>query len=80
NRAVTQGTNTLSFNGTATNAFSVDGTTFSVDASNNRVGIGSAAPTSKLTIVDATNANQFQGIASVLANNLTQGVGIGWSG
>lgn len=52
-RVVTQGANTLAFTGTATNAYSVDGTTLSVDAANDRVGIGigTAAPTSKLHVV-----------------------------
>ncbi|WP_223608318.1 hypothetical protein [Chryseobacterium sp. OSA05B] len=44
NRVVTQGANTLAFNGTATNAFSVEGSTLSVDAANNNVGIGTTAP------------------------------------
>ncbi|KXH83416.1 hypothetical protein [Chryseobacterium kwangjuense] len=44
NRTVTQATNTLAFTGTAVNAFSVDGNTFSVDAANNRVGVGTTAP------------------------------------
>lgn len=80
NRVVTQGTNTLAFTSNAVNGFSVDGTTFSVDGLNNRLGIGTSAPTNSLTIVDPTNANQFQGTASILANNLSQGVGIGWEG
>ncbi|MFP3541146.1 hypothetical protein, partial [Pseudomonas sp. SIMBA_044] len=40
NRVVIQGDKTLTFNSTATNGFSVDGNTFSVDAANGRVGIG----------------------------------------
>jgi hypothetical protein len=48
NRTVTQGANTLAFTSTAVNGFSVDGTTFSVDAANNRIGLGTAAPTSTL--------------------------------
>ncbi|MCT2560409.1 tail fiber domain-containing protein [Chryseobacterium herbae] len=80
NRIVTQGTNTLAFNGTAINAFSVDGTTLSVDATNNRVGVGTAAPGQALGVVDAGNTNQFNGIASFFANNLTAGVSIGWEG
>lgn len=48
---VTQGTNKLSFTADPVNAFSVDGTTFSVDASNNRVGIGTIAPTARLHTV-----------------------------
>ncbi|OYU84830.1 MAG: hypothetical protein CFE24_05055 [Flavobacterium sp. BFFFF2] len=48
NRTVTQGANTLAFTATAVNGFSIDGTTFSVDAANNRIGLGTAAPTSTL--------------------------------
>ncbi|MFP3534499.1 hypothetical protein SB763_34665, partial [Burkholderia sp. SIMBA_042] len=44
NRIVTQGAHTLAFNGTVANAFSVDGTTLSVDAANHRVGIGNTNP------------------------------------
>ncbi len=50
NRIVSQDANTLSFVATVVNAFSVDGTTFSVDASNNRVGISTAAPTTKFHV------------------------------
>ena len=50
NRTVTQGANTLAFTGTAANAFSIDGSTFSVDAANDRVGIGTTAPTRKLHV------------------------------
>jgi hypothetical protein len=51
NRTVTQGANTLAFTSTATNGFSVDGSTFSIDGSNNRVGIGTTAPVASLHIV-----------------------------
>lgn len=44
------------------------------------VGIGAAASTPRLYIVDAGNANVASGTFSVLANNLTQGVGIGYQG
>jgi len=44
NRIVNQGDKTLAFTGSAANAFSVDGTTFSVNANNHRVGIGTDAP------------------------------------
>ena len=50
NRIVTQAANTLAFTATATNAFSVDGSTLSVDAANDRLGIGTAAPTRKLHV------------------------------
>ncbi|MFP3594405.1 hypothetical protein [Chryseobacterium sp. SIMBA_038] len=48
NRVVTQAANTLAFTGTAVNAFSVDGSTFSVDAANKRIGIGTTSPANKL--------------------------------
>jgi hypothetical protein len=51
NRTVTQGASTLAFNATATNAFSVDGTSFSVDAANHRIGIGTTAPENRFQVV-----------------------------
>ena len=51
NRIVTQGTNTLRFNPTVINGFSVDGVTFSVDGAANKVGIGTNAPETKLHVV-----------------------------
>ncbi|MEN5306537.1 hypothetical protein ABE425_03420 [Chryseobacterium cucumeris] len=56
NRTVTQGANTLAFTGTKTNAFSVDGTTLSVDAANSRVGVGTTTPDTKLTISTPDNS------------------------
>ena len=62
NRIVSFDANTLDFTASVVDAFSVDGTTFSVDASNNRVGIGTAAPTTKfhveggLTTLEGVNA------------------------
>ena len=55
NRIISQGGNTLSFTATPVNAFSVDGTTFSVDALNNRVGIGTASPPNVFTVDAALN-------------------------
>lgn len=49
-RVVAQGDHTLAFTATAENAFSVDGTNLSVDASNHRVGIGTATPQKKLHV------------------------------
>jgi len=43
-------TNNLSINGTGVDMFNIDGTTLSVDATNNRIGIGTAAPNAKLEI------------------------------
>ncbi|SIR01453.1 beta strand repeat-containing protein [Chryseobacterium sp. RU33C] len=56
NRTVTQGANTLAFTGTQTNAFSVDGSTLSVDAANDRVGLGTTTPDTKLTISTPDNS------------------------
>lgn len=50
NRIVTQGANTLAFTANQPNAFSVAGSTFSVDAANSRVGLGTSAPTEKLDV------------------------------
>lgn len=50
NRTVTQADKTLTFTGTAKNAFSIDGTTFSADATNHRVGIGTISPSVKLDV------------------------------
>jgi len=51
---VTGNANTLSFTSTVTNGFSIDGTTFSVDAANDRVGIGTSLPSTSLHIEKAT--------------------------
>ncbi|WP_346985866.1 hypothetical protein [Chryseobacterium sp. POE27] len=56
NTTVTQGANTLAFTSTATNGFSVDGTTLSVDAANDRLGIGTAAPLARVHISGAGGA------------------------
>lgn len=57
NRTVSQSDKTLAFTSTATTGtshFTVDGTTFNVDAVNNRVGISTNAPTAKLDVVGDT--------------------------
>ncbi|MFP3631664.1 hypothetical protein SB776_34210, partial [Burkholderia sp. SIMBA_045] len=70
NRTVTQGGNTLAFNGTATNAFSVDGTTLSVDAANDRVGIGTATPEGKFHVTStAAVSSRFTLIDGPAGNN-----------
>ncbi|ANF49791.1 hypothetical protein A0O34_04205 [Chryseobacterium glaciei] len=63
NRVVNQGANTLAFNTTTTNGFSVDGTTFSIDAINNKVGIGTSAPAHNVDIEGTLRLSQ-----SVTAN------------
>lgn len=61
NRTVIQANKTLTFTGNQTNAFSVDGSSFSVDAANHRVGIGTANPANKFVVKGAnaqpTNTN-----------------------
>ncbi|AZA51578.1 hypothetical protein [Chryseobacterium sp. G0201] len=64
NRTVTQGANRLTFNGTATNAFSVDGTTLSVDAANDRIGIGNAAPANKLHVTAGSDPLRLDGVVA----------------
>ncbi len=60
----------LDVNGTARvqSNFTVDTDTLVVDATNNRVGIGIAAPTDKLHIVDSSNANIFGRITATGTN------------
>ena len=70
-RTVSQGDKTLRFTGTSTDAFSVDGTTFSVDAANHRVGIGTAAPNHKLDLGSSagTDENDDTGKKLAVYNN-----------
>ncbi|MEB2773675.1 hypothetical protein SYJ56_00055 [Algoriphagus sp. D3-2-R+10] len=72
---VAQGDFPLAFTSSATNGFSVDGTTLSVDAANNRVGIGTATPTVPLEINNGTTAGALkivdgtQGLGKVLGSD-----------
>lgn len=50
-RVVTQEANTLAFNSSVVNGFSVGGNTFSVDTLNEKVGIGTVAPNSSLQVL-----------------------------
>jgi hypothetical protein len=60
NTTVTQGGNTLAFTSTATNGFSVDGTTLSVDAANNRIGLGTSTPLAPLHISAITTGDHLR--------------------
>ncbi|WP_294240880.1 phage tail protein [uncultured Chryseobacterium sp.] len=60
NTIVAQNANTLSFTGTAVNAFSADGNTLSVDAANHRIGIGTAAPSVALEINNGSTAGAIK--------------------
>lgn len=72
---ITQGSFPLAFTSSATNGFSVDGTTWSVDAANNRVGIGTASPTAPLEINNGSTAGALkiidgtQGLGKVLSSD-----------
>lgn len=78
-RTVTQDANTLAFSGytgTATNAFSVDGTTLSVDAVNDKVGLGTSTPQRKLHVnggLQITNELNVGGDASTVGSAGTTG-------
>ena len=76
NRLVTQGTNTLAFSSNAVNGFSVDGTTFSVDAVNNRVGIGTASPNGQLELGQTTANRKLVLYGSVNNDNQFYGFGV----
>ena len=76
NTVVTMNNRLISFTGTEVNAFSVDGTTFTIDAFNNNVGIGTAAPATPLHIVgDAgaflTVSNALIGTPDIVAPDFT---------
>ena len=79
NRLLTQGANTLAFSGytgTATNAFSVDGTTLSVNALNDRVGAGTSTPQKTLHVngtLQVTNELNVGGNATTTGNAGTAG-------
>lgn len=68
NRIVSQAANTLAFTGTKTNAFSVAGHAFSVDAANNRVGIGTIAPSAILSVLTPSAGDLIDAL-SVGINN-----------
>lgn len=69
NRTVTQNANTLAFTGTAVNAFSVDGSTFSVDAANDRVGLGTSTPENKFHVVTGAAVNNRHSLIDAAAGN-----------
>jgi len=77
NTIVAQGGSTLAFTSTATNGFSVDGTTLSVDAANNRVGIGTSSPSTTLDIngnmriATASSSSSSSNVATLVRDNTT---------
>lgn len=64
---VNQEDKTIAFTGTRVNSFSIDGNTFSVDAANKRVGIGTTTPNNRL---DLGTANGAADITSPLGKKL----------
>lgn len=62
-------TNNLAFTGTGANAFSVDGTTLSVDAANHRLGLGTTTPNSRIQIFGTGGSDDDMNISSVSAAN-----------
>ncbi|MFP3593506.1 hypothetical protein [Chryseobacterium sp. SIMBA_038] len=58
NRIVDEGANRLAFNATGTNAFSVNQKNLSIDAANNRVGIGTSTPSHSLDIEGTMRLSQ----------------------
>lgn len=78
NTTVNQGSNTLAFTSNVTNGFSVDGNTFSVDALNNRIGIGTSSPHGTLQF--ASNVQRRRIVFWEDHDNDHQFVGIGTDG
>ncbi|MDQ1095253.1 MULTISPECIES: hypothetical protein [Chryseobacterium] len=66
NTTVSQNGNTLAFTGTSANAFSVDGSTLSVDAANHRLGLGTSSPSAKFEI-----NNSAIGTPSIKVNSIS---------
>ncbi|MBL4658228.1 MAG: hypothetical protein JKX73_09530, partial [Flavobacteriales bacterium] len=71
---VTMGANNLAFTSTVLDGFSVDGTTFSVDALNDRVGIGLTSPAEKLHVTGDFRVSTGQINSDVANLGLMQGV------
>ena len=76
-RIVTQGANTLAFTATSVNAFSVDGTTFSIDALNNYVGIGTA-PALPFDVANSTQTTTSRFTNTLNSNSQKMAV-YGWT-
>ncbi|MEJ5051958.1 hypothetical protein WH221_19190 [Chryseobacterium culicis] len=83
NRIVSQGSNSLAFTGTQANAFSVDGATFSVDAANDRIGVGTQTPNAKLEINSSSSGVsglKFTNLTSSSPTGTGQAIGVDASG
>lgn len=70
NRVVTQDAHTLAFTASSINSFSVDGTTFSIDAANHRTGLGTATPETRFHVVSSIpSSNRYNLIDATSGTN-----------
>lgn len=74
NRVVTQNSNTLTFTTTANNGFSIDGTTFSVDGANHRVGLGTSSPETRFHVVSTTPVSNRYNLIDATAGTNQYGI------
>jgi hypothetical protein len=72
NRSVNLGANKLTINASSVNSFSIDGSTFSIDAQNHKVGIGTPSPNAKLDIRTSPNSisDPGEGMLGIGTSNL----------
>ncbi|WP_114820271.1 hypothetical protein [Chryseobacterium sp. KLBC 52] len=79
NRTVAMTNKTLSFTAStpSVNQFTIDGTTFSVDTQNDRIGVGTSGPTTKLDINGnlrigtVVNSNSSTNVSTLVRDNTT---------
>lgn len=62
NRIIAQEGSQLQFRANVVDAFSVDGSTFSADTENSRVGLGTNAPTAALDITGTVRLRHVNGV------------------
>ncbi|NRD19524.1 hypothetical protein HNV08_05655 [Winogradskyella eckloniae] len=69
NRIVNLNTNTIDFSGSANDAFQVDGSTFTIDADTNRVGIGMTDPEERLNVNGTVQVGRSTNTHAQIATN-----------
>lgn len=77
-------TNKLSFTGSGTDIFNIDAGTFSVDATNDRIGIGTTAPAAKLDLASPSSGSDIIRLTQgtniwTFANETSANTGVGTS-
>jgi hypothetical protein len=80
---ITQGSNKLVFTSSIVDGFAVDGTTFSIDGSNNRIGIGTNAPAKSLEVnsgVANTSGVRFSNLTSTSPTSTGTTIGVNTTG